>query len=145
MIFRIHSTNSVFNLILYSYNFETTTMQPLVIATLASCVKRPPIPETSNKDVGSVAQCMCGFSIRNICHRHFKIAADYGNQRRSSMPFGMNAVRTVCLYKCYFNIRMEDCEQFIRVGKHSYTNFYSLTQVCLLRCFWLFVYSPWQP
>lgn len=123
ILFRIHSTNSVFNLVLYSYNFAATTMRPLVIATLASCATRPLILRpTAATEMLAARSSMCGFSIRNICHRHFKIAADYRNQRHSTMPFGMNAVKTVCLYKCYFNIRMEDCESFIRVGKHTHTH-----------------------
>lgn len=31
---------------------------------------------------------------------------------------------TVCLYKCYFDIWLPDCEPFIRAGKLKYTNFY---------------------
>ncbi len=135
ILFQIHSTNSVFSLILYSYNFEATTMRPLVIATLASCVKRPLIlrPTAATKML-AVRSSMCGFSIRNICHHHFKTAADYRSQRHSTMQFWMNAVRTVFLYKCYFNIWMEDCEPFIWVSKHTSANFYSIAHLCLL-CF----------
>ena len=75
ILFPIHSVNSVFNLILYSYNFAATTVRLLVIAARASCVKPPPLilrPSAATKIVG-----MCGFSIRNICHGHSKTAADY--------------------------------------------------------------------
>lgn len=83
--FWIHSTNSVVSLILYAYNFEATTMRPLVIATLASCVKWPLIhgPTAATKLL-AVRSSMCGFNIRNMCHRHFKNAADCRNQQHSS-------------------------------------------------------------
>lgn len=58
---------------------------------------------------------LCGFSIRNICHSHFKSAVDYSNQRHSSQPFGMIVVSPVCLCKCYCNIRIG---ALIRAGKH---------------------------
>lgn len=49
-----------------------------------------------------------------------KMQLTSGTSKTQTMPFGMNVVRTVCLYKSYFNIWMEDCESFIRVGKHKH-------------------------
>lgn len=85
ILFRIHSANSVAKLILYSYNFETTTMRPLVIATLVGCVKWPLIlrPTVATKMLAAWSS-VCGFSIRNICHHHFKYAADCRNRRHSN-------------------------------------------------------------
>lgn len=85
ILFRMHSTNGVAKLILNSYNFETTTMRPLVIATLVSCVKWPLIPRpTVATKMLAAWSSVCGFSIRNICHHHFKYAAHCRNRRHSN-------------------------------------------------------------
>lgn len=57
-----------------------------------------------------------GLALETSAMATLKLQLTTGTSNTKTMPFGMNVVRTVCLYKCYASTWMEDCESFIRDG-----------------------------
>lgn len=76
-----------------------------IIATLDNCVKQPGMLRcAAATKMLAMWSYICGISVRNICHHHFSFAHEYSSQRRSTQPFGVNAVKSVSLHKCYLDI-----------------------------------------
>lgn len=124
IIFWISSTNSVSRLIIYPYNSETTTVWLLVISR---CVKWPLIlrPTAATKMLAAWSS-MCGFSIRNICHCHFKNAADCRNQRHSNYAIWNECGEDCLLVLDVILIYGWSCSLKLHTHAHSLTSVYAV-------------------
>lgn len=100
-----------------SYHGDHNAATRAVIATLATCVKQPVISRPT--ECWHCGEACVALTLETSVAATLALQPTAATQRHSAMPFGMNAVRTVCPCKCYFTIWMQGCGPFIGPGKRA--------------------------